>query len=435
MLVLGALEAALTAADARSAIKRHASVSGNALKINHEHVQLSNIDSIYVIGAGKASGHMAEALSEILGDRISGGLVIVPDYLRTRLRTGRIQLLKGAHPIPDHRSVRSTIAMLDLVRGADRKDLVVCLISGGGSALMAMPYGGLTIEDKQSITSDLLRSGATIQELNRVRKHLSAVKGGRLAELLQRPRIISLIISDVVGDRLDTVASGPTVPDSTTFRDALYVLKKYGLWRSVDRKVRHIITMGESGKIPETPKPGSRVFRNVKNFLIGNNRTACEAAVNYLENKGIKASILMTSLQGEARNVGVAVSSLANMIVRDQNARPVAVVMGGETTVRVRRKGIGGRNQELVLSACRGIGDLGNTVVASMGTDGIDGNSDAAGAIADSLTLQRAVRLKLDPHRFLRNNDSNTFFTKLGDTILTGSTGTNVNDIVILLCL
>lgn len=436
-LALGAIEAALAAADARTAVKAHVKLKGSYLQVNNERFSLDDFDSIYVIGAGKASGHMTEALFDILRHRITSGLVIVPDYLDTKLSTGPVNLWKASHPIPSYRGVEGVKRMLSLVREANAKDLVFCLISGGGSALMPLPYGNITIKQKQKITSDLLKTRATITEINCVRKHLSVIKGGRLAELLQNAKIISLIISDVVGDRLDTIASGPTVPDTTTFSDAMYVLKKYNLWHSLNRNVKHVIEMGSSGKIPETPKPRSRVFRNVRNFLIADNKLACETARNYLKSRGINTIILTTALQGEAKEVGLAVSSIASginsgmMLIK----KPAAVIMGGETTVTIRGRGRGGRNQELVLSASKGISELGNTVVASIGTDGLDGNSDVAGAIADSFTFKRASKMNLRPDQFLINNDSYTFFSKLRDTIRTGPTGTNINDITVLMCL
>ncbi|MFQ5969680.1 MAG: glycerate kinase [Nitrososphaerales archaeon] len=436
-LALGAIETALVAADAKVSVKTHVKMKGKTLQIKKERFSLDGLDSIYVIGAGKASGHMAEALFNILDDRIAGGLVIVPDYLDAKLNTGKIQLWKASHPIPSYRGVKGVMRMLTLVHNATKRDLVICLISGGGSALMPLPYENLTIKEKQRITSILLKSGATIQEVNCVRKHLSAIKGGRLAEHLQNAKTVSLIISDVVGDRLDTIASGPTVPDITTFNDAMHVLKKYNLWQRLDRNVKCVIEMGLSGKIAETPKPGSKVLRNTRNFVIANNKLTCEASMNYLKARGINTTVLTTFLRGEASEVGIVVSSIASEInFRDKPVRkPAAVIMGGETTVAVKGRGKGGRNQELVLSASKGISEFGNTVIISIGTDGIDGNSNAAGAIADSSTFKRASKMKLDSDQFLQNNNSNTFFRKLGDTIQTGSTGTNVNDVLILICL
>jgi glycerate-2-kinase len=427
-LIVGAIEAAFSAADARSSIRESVILKGNTLRIigknGRKTYSLKDFHSIHVIGAGKASGHMAEALFQIMGERITDGFVIIPENLKVR-QTGRIRLWQAAHPLPDQRGMEGVRKMLASVSDLDRDDLVICLISGGGSALMPLPYGNLTISEKRKVTRGLLLSGATIQEINAVRKHLSAIKGGRLAERLDST-IISLIVSDVVGDRLDSIASGPTVPDNTTFRNAANILKKYGLWSSL--KVRKVIEDGIAGIIPETPKPYSSVFKRVRNFIIANNSVACEAAMNYLRSKGVNTKVM--TMEGEARNVGMYVADLA------YNARkiPSAVVMGGETTVTVRGRGRGGRNQEAVLSACIH-NQVEKTAVASVGTDGIDGNSDAAGAIVDYLTIKRAKNLKLDPLKYLRNNDSNTFFRKLSDTIYTGPTGTNVNDLLILLCL
>ena len=434
-LILGALETALSAADPKVSIRNNVKLKDKTLQIMGNRYLLNDFDSIHVIGAGKASGHMAEALFGILHDKITDGFVIIPENLKARLRTGKIKLWKASHPIPNYIGVKGVRQMLATVNSVTERDLVICLISGGGSALMPLPYDDLTIADKQKVTGDLLRSGATILEINAVRKHLSAIKGGRLAESLQRAHTVSLIISDVVGDRLDTIASGPTVPDSTTFIDAAHILKKYDLWNSLGVKVKRTIEKGLSGEISETPKPGSRIFRNVRNFVIANNEQACEAASNYLKSSGIDVMFLTTFLQGEAREVGRSVASLAKEMKDRQHGKPAAVIMGGETTVTVTGKGKGGRNHELVLAAAKGISELGNTAVASIDTDGIDGNSNAAGAIADAFTIKRAQRAKLDPEKFLQNNDSHSFFKRLCDTIQTGPTGTNVNDLLILLCM
>ena len=433
-LILEALEAALSAADPRVCVNKNVKLNGKTLHIMGIKYCLNEFDSIHVIGAGKASGYMAEALFGTLQDRITNGLVIIPENLKTRLQTGKIEIWKASHPIPSHKGVRGVKKMLECVSNLTERDLVICLISGGGSALMPLPYDDLTLENKQDLTSDLLKSGANIYEINAVRKHLSSVKGGRLAEKLQSAHIVSLIISDVIGNRLDTIASGPTVPDSTTFNDVIHVLKKHGLWNSLSIKVKRVIEKGLSGTIPETPKPSSRIFRNVRNFVIADNEQACKAALNQLRSRGIHTKLLTTSLQGEARDVGRYVASLGERI-NNRKRKPAALIMGGETTVTVTGKGKGGRNQELVLAASIGISGLRNAVLASLGTDGIDGNSDAAGAIADTFTIKRAERLNLDPQKFLQNNDSYSFFKRLGDTIQTGPTGTNVDDLLVLLCM
>jgi len=430
-LALGALEAALLAADPKIAVKKNVILKDNELHITNELYQL-DFDHVYVIGAGKASGYMAEAFNEILHSEITSGLVIIPDNFKIKLRTGNIKLWRGTHPIPSKKGVVGTLKIFELVKNATAKDLVICLISGGGSALMPLPYNGITIVQKQKITNNLLRSGATIDEINAIRKHISAVKGGRLAELISNSTLVSLIISDVVGDRLDTIASGPTAPDNSTFADAQQVLKKYRLWNNLDRSIKNVIESGLSGSIPETPKDGSKVFRNVRNFIIGNNQLSCNAALNYLGSKGVNSTVLTSFMQGEAREVGVIASSIARQINTQPLVKPTSIIMGGETTVTVRGNGRGGRNQELVLSAASSISDLNNIAIASIGTDGIDGNSDAAGAIVDSTTTRRAQQKKILPMKYLTNNDSNTFFKKLNDVIITGLTGTNVEDILVI---
>jgi glycerate-2-kinase len=436
-LVLGALEAALLAADPRRSVREKMKVKDNVLQIANKSYRLDRFDHIYVIGAGKASGSMAEALNEILGKKVTSGLVIIPNNFKANMNAGSIRLWVGTHPIPTERGVLGTRKMLELVAGATSKDLIIFLVSGGGSALMPLPFDGISIRQKRWITDVLLRSGASIEEMNAVRKHISGVKGGRLAEMLAQTKLISLIISDVVGDRLDTIASGPTVPDTTTYSDAMKVLKKYKLWKALDKNVARVIEDGVSGRIPETPKPGSRVFRRVDNILIANNRIACTAALNYLISRKLNSTILTTFVQGEARQVGVVAASIAREIQRSNQpqAKPASFVIGGETTVKVMGHGKGGRNQELVLSAAGVIDGLEETVIASIGTDGLDGNTKAAGAIADSHTLKRARKKKISLSKYLMNNDSNTFFRKLNDVILTGSTGTNVNDILVAVCL
>jgi glycerate-2-kinase len=435
-LLLGALETSLLAADPTKLVKKHVKFTRNILQIADRFYSLDDFDHAYVIGAGKASGYMAEALNEVLNDKINDGLVIIPDYFKTELKTGNIELWYGTHPIPSSRNVKGTRKMLDIVKDATTRDLIICLISGGGSALMALPYEDITITQKRKVSEELLRAGATIEEINAVRKHISSIKGGRLAEMLSRSTIISLIISDVIGDKLDAIASGPTAPDPSTFTDAMLVLKKYGLWKGLDNDVRKIIMRGVDGKIPETPKPNNKVFKRVRNFIIGNNRLACIAAYDHLKSKGVRPVLLTTFMRGEAREVGTIVSSIVRQISRGGVlAKPASIILGGETTVTVTGNGVGGRNQELVLSAAGGIDNVGNTAIAAIGTDGIDGNSDAAGAIADSTTIKRAQKMKMIPAEFLARNNSNTFFRKLDDLILTGPTGTNVNDIVIIICL
>ncbi len=408
-------------------------MKGEALRVGSLSFDLSRFTRILIIGGGKASGKMALEVERILGKRITGGAVNVPDYLRPRPNCKRIILQDATHPVPSAKGVRGVEKMLRLVGRPTRRDFVICLISGGGSALMPMPVKGVSLRHVQRTTELLLKSGAEIEEVNAVRKHLSAIKGGRLAERLYPATVLSLIISDVVGDRLDSIASGPTVPDGTTYAGAEAVLKRYSIWNKVPLTVRLTIAEGVAGRIEETPKEGAKIFERVHNIVVGGNVLSCEAAARSLRKSGYPTLILSTRIQGEAREVGKLLSRILSDIIKGglRFPSPMAVVAGGETTVTIRGNGVGGRNQELALSAAIGIAGVKNAYVASMGTDGVDGPTDAAGALVDCQTVPSARRLGLDPDAFLQNNDSNAFFKKLGGLIVTGPTGTNVNDIMV----
>jgi glycerate-2-kinase len=309
-------------------------------------------------------------------------------------------------------------------------------MSGGGSSLMAYPRGSITIRDKEEITSTLLRSGAVIGEVNAVRKHLSGVKGGWLAKKAYPATILNLILSDVIGDSLDTIASGPTVADSTTFSNARHILEKYSLWTNAPDSIKKVIADGEAGVIGETPKPGDSIFERVTNVIVGNNRTACLAACQHLQKEGIKTLLLTAMLEGEAKCVGANIAAVANEVLISGNPvpKPVALVTGGETTVKVTGDGVGGRNQELALAAALKLRrNEGVVVIASVGTDGVDGPTDAAGAIVDNNAYAEAASLGLKPEQYLAQNDSYTYFSKTGSLIFTGQTGTNINDIVLII--
>lgn len=431
--VLEAVKKAILAADPSLIIRQKVRLHGRNLIVESTKLDLSLFDRVFVIGAGKSTLGMALEIERILGDRITDGLVNIPDYLTNRPRSHRVKFNPATHPSPSIRGVMGVEKMLKLVSNPRPRDLVVCLISGGGSSLMPLPISGVSLRDKQQVTQQLLRSGANINEINTVRKHLSRVKGGRLAERLYPATVLSLIISDVVGDRLDAIASGPTVPDTTTYADVRRVLEKYRVWNSTPSGVRRAIEKGQAGILKETPKPGSEIFRWVHNIVVGSNRQSCAAAAQTLRREGYKTIILTTQIEGEARQVARVLSS----ILSDLNSgkfslkSPLALVAGGETTVTVKGKGKGGRNQEVVLAAAIGIHGLSGVAIASVGTDGLDGTTDAAGAVADGTTVGRALKRGLDPESFLENNDSYHFFKKLKDLIITGPTGTNVNDIII----
>ncbi|MEM2935599.1 MAG: glycerate kinase [Candidatus Bathyarchaeia archaeon] len=433
-LALNALEAALKAADPRVIIKSKVRLKGNTLQIGEQAFNLGDFKNIYVVGGGKASGAMAEALEEVLGDRVTNGTVNILHGTSQQFKTQRIRLHEAGHPVPDEAGVEGTQRILDMADRADEKDLLICLISGGGSSLMPCPRGEITLSDKRRATEALLRSGATINEFNTVRKHISDFKGGWLAKRAYPATVVSLLLSDVVGDPLDVIASGPTVPDTTTFRDAIWVLKKYGLWDQAPESVRKTLLDGEGGILPETPKADDATFKRVHNVVVGNVRSAGLAALNQLRNGGLHTFFLTASMEGEARHVGAMFASIAREIEVSGNpvSKPAGIVIGGETTVTVTGKGRGGRNQEIALGAALKLRGLDGVVVASINTDGLDGPTDAAGALADGKTIPRSQELNLKAEDFLINNDSYSFFSKLGDLIFTGPTGTNVNDISVI---
>ncbi|MCD6480516.1 glycerate kinase [Candidatus Bathyarchaeota archaeon] len=428
------LEAALKAADPYRAVERALTLEGDGLKVGSHTLTLKAYRRILVIGGGKASGRMAEALEQILGNLIDGGVVIVPRGTETDLRLKRIKALGSSHPLPDEEGVKAVGEMLNLLEDVDEETLILAVISGGGSALMTYPAEGVSLEELREITSKLMLAGARINELNAVRKHLSAIKGGRLAAKAQPATIVSLILSDVVGDPLDTIASGPTAPDSTTYRDAVEALKRYGLWTEAPSSVRRRLEAGLRGEVDETPKPGDPLFTRVLNVVVANNYTAASAALSRAESLGYRALLLSTRVEGEARVIGGLYASIAQEIFSTGHPLkpPAAIIAGGETTVTVRGPGRGGRNQELALASALWLRGL-NALVASMATDGVDGPTDAAGALADGMTVERAEALGIDPLQHLNRNDSYNFFKPLGDLIETGPTGTNVNDIAIIL--
>ena len=428
-----ALNEALQAADPHAIIRDNVNLRNSILRVSDFSLKLDEFERILVIGGGKASAGMALEIERILGNRITGGSVNIPDYAKPWPKSSRIVFNPATHPIPSQRGVLGVEKMLQLIGKASGKDLVICLISGGGSALMPQPAPGITLSNKRKTTELLLTSGANIHETNTVRKHLSGIKGGRLAEKLFPAMILSLIISDVVGDAFESIASGPTVPDDTTYQDAHKVLESHGLWTKVPESVCDHISKGMTGEVPETPKPGSTIFARVRNLLVGSNEHSCGAAARALRQRGYRTLVYSTKTQGESKEVGKTLSGLARDIRESQIpiAPPAAIVAGGETTVTVQGKGRGGRNQELALSAALSIQGLKGILVASIGTDGVDGPTDAAGAVADGTTIERAMRNGLDVKSFLDENDSYPFFKKLDDLIITGPTGTNVNDIMI----
>jgi hydroxypyruvate reductase len=347
----------------------------------------------------------------------------------------RVQVIEAGHPVPDEAGLLGTRQIVQFLEKTAEEDLVIFLISGGGSALLPYPSEGLTLEDKQEVTKILLDAGADIHEINALRKHLSGVKGGRLAEIAYPATLISLVLSDVIGDDLDSIASGPTVPDRSTFADCMDILQKYTLVNRIPPIVLETFEKGIQGEIEETPKAGDRIFARTQNLIIGSNILAVKAAEKKARELEYNTLILSTFIQGETADVARAHAAIAKEILSSGNPiRPSGcVISGGETTVTIRGKGKGGRNQEFSLAASMDIDGLDNVVLLSAGTDGTDGPTDAAGAIADGTTVSRAKKLGLDPAHYLRENDSYHFFEALDDLIITGPTYTNVMDLRIIL--
>ena len=387
---------------------------------------LDRYENVFVVGAGKAGGTMARAAERVLGRRITAGCVAVKDGDTAKSR--RIELRASGHPVPDERGVAAAKRIAELCSGASSRDLVVCLLSGGASALLPAPAPPVTLAEKQETTKLLLASGATIHQINAVRKHISSIKGGRLAKLAAPARVVTLALSDVVGDQLDVIGSGPTAPDVSTFADALAVLDRFRLRARVPKSVREKLETAAE----ETPKPGDPVFEKVENLIVGSNQKALEAAAAKAKVLGYRTLILASTIEGETRDVARMHAAVARQIREyGQPLKPPAcVISGGETTVTIRGEGKGGRNQEFALAAAIDIAGLENTLILSAGTDGTDGPTDAAGAIADGETCSRS---NTDAAQALAQNDSYPFFEKLGDLVITGSTGTNVMDLHLIL--
>ena len=425
--------AGLEAADPVAAVLRFLRVKQGRLLAGRRRYPLDAFDNVWVVGAGKAGAAMAQAVERVLGARIRGGLVNVKDGHLARLR--RIELNECGHPVPDGRGVRGAERIADIVRGAGKRDLIVCVISGGASALLPMPAAPVTLEEKRATTSLLLACGANIHEINAVRKHISRIKGGQLARLAYPAQVLALLVSDVVGDDLDVIGSGPTAPDASTFAGAQAILDKYGLRERIPAAVRERIERGVRGEIAETPKPGDPAFERTTNLIVGSNRLAVDAAARKARELGLRPVVLSTVIEGEAREVARMHAAIAREVRATGRPLkpPLCLISGGETTVTLRGNGLGGRNQEFVLAAAIDLAGSNEVVVLSGGTDGTDGPTDAAGAIADGATLERAGRLGLDARQFLAENDSYRFFDALGDLLKTGPTGTNVMDLRLVL--
>ncbi len=428
--LLGLMAAALKAVDPANAVRHAVSREGNALMIGDTTFDLSAISRVFVVGAGKASAPMAQVLETVLEDRIVAGWVNV--RYGYAVPTEKIYIHEAGHPIPDESGVKGAKEILRILSDTKEDDLVIALISGGGSALLTFPAERISLKDLQLVNQLLLASGATINEINAVRKHLSRVKGGQLARAAHPASLVTLILSDVVGNPLDVIASGPTVPDTTTFADAWDVLERYDLVEKAPHAVVERIRGGMEGVVPETPKPGDEVFGRTRNVIVADNSVAARAAADEAAALGFHPLILTTFLEGEAREVGRVVAALAKEEAMHGRpaSLPACLILGGETTVTLRGTGKGGRNQELALAAALAIRGLDGIAIASLGTDGSDGPTDAAGGLVDGSTVARGEKHGLSAEEYLQNNDSYHFLAAVGDLLKTGPTRTNVNDLV-----
>lgn len=394
---------------------------------------LSSFQNIYLIGIGKASQPMATSIMQLLGYLIHSGVVITKaeDKFQTENLSTKIKTIQSSHPIPDERSIFAAEEIIRFSKRLTANDLVICLISGGGSALVTKPAEGVSLNTMQKITSQLLRCGASIIEINTVRKHLDVIKGGGLLSFLYPAQVVTLILSDVMGDDLSMIASGPTVADPTTYQDAMDILIKYSITQSIDESILDHFISGIKGIIPETLKESDPRLTQVNNIIVGNNLTAIVAAKEIAEKIGYHCEIITSPLVGNTYDVGNRIAEIARAKKCKTNEinLPLCVIGGGESTVNIKGRGLGGRNQEVALYSAVQIDGIEDVCVATLATDGEDGPTDAAGAIITGKTIKSAKTLGVDATRYLSNNDSYNFFVRVGGLIKTGSTGTNVNDL------
>jgi glycerate 2-kinase len=424
-VALAIWRSALGAAAVDPLVRSSLRLKGDALSCGPLTVDLTDVRRVIVLGCGKAGAAMARAVEVVLGDRITEGFVVVKDgyTLPTRI----VELTEAGHPVPDHRGEAAAQRILALAQAASPRDLIVVLVSGGGSALMPAPVPPITLGEKQEVTRLLLGAGATIGELNAVRKHLSLLKGGQLARAAAPAPVLTLLLSDVIGDPLDVIASGPTAPDPTTFAEALDVLTRRGVLARVASSVRDRLLAGVRGEIPETPKPGDPLFAGVTHLVVGNNRLVVDAAARTAESLGYPSRIGTAALEGEARETA------PGLVAQARSLRPPAcLIAGGETTVTVKGPGRGGRCQEFALAAALAFQANDALTVLAAGTDGTDGPTDAAGAVVDAETIERARGIGLDASRALADNDAHTFLKATGDLVVTGPTNTNLLDLYII---
>jgi len=426
---------AIKEASPEISIKKNLYFDGKQIGLGDEWISLQEINRIWVIGFGKASAAMAAVVEDIIGDSIHEGIVVTKYHHAVPLK--KIKVFEASHPIPDEAGVDATNQIINLLKKTTEKDLVIMLISGGGSALLVHPREGITLQDKQKITDLLLRKGVPIEKMNIIRKHLSSVKGGQLARLALPARIFSFIISDVVGDKLESIASGATTTDPSSFQQAEEIFKDYSIWEELSSDFRMWFLKQMDDANAETPKPSDPKFDNVKNMIIANNQKALTAVKNFAIEHRYKPIILSSRVQGEAKEIARFYGAITKEIRLNSQplSPPACVIAGGETTVNIMGNGKGGRNTEMVLASLVDLQNLGDAAFFSFGTDGNDGPTDAAGAFGFSDSLDRAQSINVHQKEYLKNNDSYTFFQKLDDLFCPGASGTNVIDIQVLLVL
>ena len=426
--------AGLQAADPAHALFHSIHRTGHRLQVGRRTYDLRSFDRVVVVGAGKASARMAQALERVLGTYLDSGLIVVKTG--HGLSTKRITVIEAGHPVPDRAGLKAAELLRDRVGELGARDLLIVLLSGGASSLIPAPVESVSLADKQTLTQLLLRSGATIQEINIVRKHLSMIKGGRLAEAT-RARIVTIILSDVIGDELTAIGSGPTTPDPSTYREAIAIMKRRRIWTKAPASIRRHLERGDRGDVSETPKPGAARFRKVQHEIIGNNKMALGAAAQAAQHAGLRTILFSTPLVGEASGAGTAFASLAERLSEGKGIvrRPYCIVAGGETTVTVTGHGKGGRAQEFAAAAACEIAGFQKTWIAAIGTDGTDGPTDVAGAVVSGATLDQAERKGVNLRRALSQHDTYPALHALKSHIVTGPTGTNVNDLYLLLAL
>jgi len=428
--------AALRAVDAYPAVQRYLRRTGNVLHVADCAWDLDEVARIIVIAVGKAAIPMAQATVDAIGDAPLTGIVVTKDEHATgHTLPETLRVVEAGHPVPNAAGLAAATAVSGMLAATTTRDRVLLLLSGGASALLPSPVDDISLANLQAVTESLLRAGAAIGEINAVRKHLSRLSGGQLARLAQPAPVVALILSDVVGDPLDVIASGPTAPDPTTYADAQAILTRHDLVASTPHSVLAHLEAGVAGRIAETPKPGDPVFANVANVIVGSNRLAAQAAVAEAERLGYNALLLTTFMEGEAREVAKVTAALAKSIrAHGEPVRPPAcLIWGGETTVTVRGQGKGGRNQELALAAALALEGLPDVSLMALATDGTDGPTDAAGAIVDGHTVEIARTSGWDPIATLADNNAYPLLDALGALLRTGPTGTNVNDLTVLL--